>query len=168
MPQQPFRGHVVVPTFPFGHVPTHRVSEAIVDVEQKCDFQRLGDGVSRHALRQHRAHIVGTELLVVERHLFEKAQHCTQSLVDGRGPIVIEDLPCEMFVVKGGRRDRGVGVRSKETCVQARHERRKQLTLADRPFRWTAHDRLSVRGMGETEEMASIPERPHDVGYTKP
>jgi hypothetical protein len=56
---------------------------------------------------------------VIERHLFEEAQYSTESFVDGRVRIVVEDLPCEVFVVKGGRRDRGVGVRSKETCVQA-------------------------------------------------
>jgi len=37
----------------------------------------------------------------------------------------------EAIVVKGGRRDRGVGVRSKGAFVQARDESRKQFTLAD-------------------------------------
>ena len=66
-----------------------------------------------------------------ERHLFKKTEHRTQSFVDRCGGVVLEDLLCEAIVVKGGRRDRGVGVRSKGAFVQARDESRKQFTLAD-------------------------------------
>jgi hypothetical protein len=56
---------------------------------------------------------------VREGHLVKKTQHCTQPFVDWRTGIVIEDLLCEVIVVKGGRRDRGVGVRSKGALVHA-------------------------------------------------
>jgi hypothetical protein len=56
---------------------------------------------------------------VRERHLFEKTEHRTQSFVDGRAGIVIEDVLREVSVVKGGRRDRGVALRSKGAFVQA-------------------------------------------------
>jgi hypothetical protein len=56
---------------------------------------------------------------VSEGHLFKKTQHRTQPLVDRRGGIVVEDLLREMIVAKSGRRDRGVGVRSKGTFVHA-------------------------------------------------
>jgi hypothetical protein len=54
-----------------------------------------------------------------ECHLFEKTQHRTQSFIDRRADIVLEDLLREVIVVKGGRRDRGVGVRSKGAVVHA-------------------------------------------------
>jgi hypothetical protein len=56
---------------------------------------------------------------VSESHFFEKAQHRTQPFVDWRAGIVVEDLLREVLVAKGGRRDRGVGVRSKGALVDA-------------------------------------------------
>lgn len=117
--QQSFCGDVVVPALLVGDVPPHRVSETIVDIEQKRDLQRLGDRRFRDAFCEDGAHIVGAETLVSEGHLFKKTQHRTQSFVDRRAGIVVEDLLREMIVVKSGRRDRGVGVRSKGTFVHA-------------------------------------------------
>ena len=82
-------------------------------------------------LGQHRANVVGAEVLVIECHLLEKAQYGPQPIVDRRADVVIEDLLCKVVVVKSGRRDRGVGVRSKGAGVEARDERREQLALAD-------------------------------------
>ena len=112
-------------------MPPHRVSETIVHVEQKRDLQGLGDRRFRHALGEDGSHIVGAEALVSEGHLFKQTQHSTQSFVDRRAGIVLEDLLREVVVVKSGRRDRGVGVRSKGAGVEARDERREQLALAD-------------------------------------
>lgn len=131
MLQQPLRGKVVVPAVLCRHVPAHRISQAIVHVEQVRHFERIGNRLFRNALCHHRAHIFGAQVQVIERHLFEKAKYGAQPFVDGRAGVVVENLLCEAIVVKSGRRDRGVGAGSKDAGVQARYERCEQLALPD-------------------------------------
>jgi hypothetical protein len=69
---------------------------------------------------------------MIQCHCLEEAEHGTQPFFNRCARIVIEDLLRDEFVVKGGRRDRGVGIRSKVAGIEAGHERRKELPLADR------------------------------------
>jgi hypothetical protein len=56
---------------------------------------------------------------VVERDLLEQAERRAELVADRRCRVVVQDLVDEVTVVEGGRRDRGVGIRSKGTLVQA-------------------------------------------------
>jgi hypothetical protein len=97
---------------------------------------------------------------VVERHLPEQAKRRPKRLANRRCRVVVQDLLNEVTIVEGGRRDRGVGVRSKVTLVEARHECGEELALADRPLGRAPHDRLCVRGMRPPEQMLSISRKP--------
>jgi hypothetical protein len=68
---------------------------------------------------------------VVERHLLEQAERCAKLLVDWRRGVVVQNLLCQDIAFEGGRRDRGVGVRSKQALIQPRHECGEQLTFPD-------------------------------------
>jgi hypothetical protein len=56
---------------------------------------------------------------VVERHLLEQAERRAERVADRRRPVVVQDLLDEVTALEGRRRDRGVGIRSKVTPVQA-------------------------------------------------
>jgi len=55
---------------------------------------------------------------VVERHLGEETERGAQPLVDSRRGVVVEDLFRQAVILKRGRRDRGVGIRSKVALIQ--------------------------------------------------
>jgi hypothetical protein len=67
---------------------------------------------------------------MVERHLFQQAQRCAKPLADRRAGVFVQYLLDERLTIEGGRRDRGVGIRSKVALIHPRHECREQLALA--------------------------------------
>jgi hypothetical protein len=108
--------------------------------------------------------IAGLEVPVVERHLFKQAQGCTELRIDRSRPVIVQDRVGQRTASEGGRRDRGVSVRSKVALIQARDECGEKLAFTHRPFRGTAHHRLRVRRMRASEHASAIPQRPHDIG----
>ena len=68
---------------------------------------------------------------MLERHFLEQPQDCAKPFADRRCRIVVQNLLDQETAVERGRRDRGVGVRSKMALIQTGHERREQLALAD-------------------------------------
>jgi hypothetical protein len=68
---------------------------------------------------------------MVESHLLEQPQSQAKLLADRRCRVIVQNLLDQQIAVKSGRRDRGVGVRSKVALIQARHECREQLALAN-------------------------------------
>ena len=68
---------------------------------------------------------------MVECHLLEQSQRCAKLFADRRGRVLVQNLLDEEIAVESGRRDRGVGIRSKVALIHARHECGEQLTLAN-------------------------------------
>jgi hypothetical protein len=68
---------------------------------------------------------------MVECHLLEQPQRCAKLFADRSCRVLVQNLLDEKIVVEGGRRDRGVGIRSKVALIHARHERSEQLALAN-------------------------------------
>jgi hypothetical protein len=81
--------------------------------------------------------------------------------------MLVEHLLDERITLERGRRDRGVGVGSKPTLIQARYERGEQLALADRPFRGPAHDGVRVTGVRFPEKVTAVVQRSHHIGHSK-
>jgi len=54
---------------------------------------------------------------MVERHLFQQAQRCAKPLADRRAGVFVQYLLDERLTIEGGRRDRGVGIRSKVALI---------------------------------------------------
>jgi hypothetical protein len=82
---------------------------------------------------------------MVEGHLLEQRQCCAKLLADRRACVLSQNLLDEGLAVEGGRRDRGVGVRSKVALIHPRHECGEQFSLSHRPFGGASHDSLRVR-----------------------
>ena len=68
---------------------------------------------------------------MVECHLLEQAQRCAKLLADRRCRVIVQNLFDEEIAIEGGRRDRGVGIRSKVAPIHTRHECGEQLALPD-------------------------------------
>jgi hypothetical protein len=68
---------------------------------------------------------------MVECHLLEQPQRCAKLFADRGCRVLVQNLLDEKIVVEGGRRDRGVGIRSKGALIHVRHERGEQLALAN-------------------------------------
>jgi hypothetical protein len=81
--------------------------------------------------------------------------------------VVVEYLLGQSGVVESGRRDRGVGIGSKMTLVQTRHERGEQLAFAHCPFGSTPHDGLRVHGVRPSKKMPPVPQRSHHIRRSK-
>jgi len=165
--QEPSRGRLVVTARYGRNFPAHRICQTIVNVEQKSDLHGIRNCLLRHPQIQNRPNVLSAKMLVIERHRLQKAQDAAQLLVDRRRCVILENLLDQTVIFERGRRDRGVGIRSKVTLVQPRHESREQLALSNRPFGRSAHNGLGVCGMWRAEEVASIAERSHYVGQPK-
>ena len=126
-------GHLVIPASDRRHVPSHRVSQPIIDIEQERDFQCFLNRLLGHARTHHRAHVFGSEAAMIEGHLLEQPQRGAKPFADRRCRVLVQDLLNQEIVVESGRRDRGMRIRSKVALIHARHERGKQLALAHRP-----------------------------------
>ena len=82
---------------------------------------------------------------MVECHLLQQAQRGAKLVADRRTCVLIQDPLDEEIAFEGGRRDRGVGIRSKVTPIHPRHECGEQLALSHGPFGRPPHDSLRVR-----------------------
>jgi hypothetical protein len=165
--EKSLRRRLVVAAGARRNVPAHRIGQPVVDVEQKRNFQSVPDSLFGDAGAHHRPDIFGREIAVIERHLLEQPQRRSQLLVNRRVRVVVQHPLGQRVVSKGGRRDRGVSVGSKQTLVQPRDERGEQLALAHRPFGRAAHDGLRVRGMRSPEAMRVVLQYPDHVGCTE-
>ena len=67
---------------------------------------------------QHGPGIIGRQCLRLKRHLAQETQRRHQPGVNGRRLEVVEHLLRQGFV-KGNRRDRGVGIGSKQALVES-------------------------------------------------
>jgi hypothetical protein len=104
---------------------------------------------------------------MVEGHLLEQPQRGAKPFADRRCRVFVQNLLDQETVVEGGRRDRGVGIRSKVALIQARHESGEQLALANRPFGRTPHDGLRVCGMRPSKEMRPVPQCSYHIRCTE-
>lgn len=68
---------------------------------------------------------------MVECHLLNQRQCCAEFFADRRRRVVVQNLLDQGIAMESGRRDRGVGIRSKVALIQAGHERGEQLALAN-------------------------------------
>ena len=68
---------------------------------------------------------------MVECHLLEQSERGAKRFANRRRVVVAQNLLDEDIAVEGGRRDRGMGIRSKVALIYARHECGEQLALPD-------------------------------------
>ena len=52
-----------------GYVPTHRVGQPVVHVEEKRHFKSVVDGGAGHPGGEHRSHVLDTEVAMIQCHL---------------------------------------------------------------------------------------------------
>jgi len=119
-------------------VEAERIGEAVVDVEQHANLDRIFYGLIAHAGGAEWFHVRRPHVRRGERELLEEAEGGTQLRIERRGAPIRQDrfdnqLVSFVFVFQGQRRDRAVGARSEYTLVQARRERGKQLPLSHAP-----------------------------------
>jgi len=68
---------------------------------------------------------------MVECHLLDQRQCCAELVADRRRRVIVQNLLDQGIALERGRRDRGVGIRSKVALIQPGHERGEQLALAN-------------------------------------
>ena len=113
-------------------LPTQSVRQAIVDVEQETDVERIANLFARDSLIERRAHICSGNSIVMKREDLEQYQHRAQFLVDRCRAIVLDD-ELRLAVTKSRLRDRGVSVSSKDALIEPRDECGKDLALSNAP-----------------------------------
>ena len=148
-------------------MPSHRVSQPIIDIEQERDFQCFPNRLLGHARTHHRAHVFGSEAAMIECHLLEQPKCGAKPFADRRCRVLVQDLLNQETVVERGRRDRGVGIRSKVALIHARHECGEELALAHRPFGGTPHDDMRVRGVRPSKEMRPVSQGSYHIRCTE-
>jgi hypothetical protein len=94
-----------------------RVGEAVVDVEQHADLDRILYGLIAHAGGAEWFQIRRPDVRRGERELLEEAERRAQLRIDRRGAPIGQDR-CDqrgvfLFVFEGQRRDRAVSAGSK-------------------------------------------------------
>jgi hypothetical protein len=104
---------------------------------------------------------------VIQSHLLQEAERLSELVIDRGSGVVDKNLLSEPVISESRRRDRGVGIRSKRTLIQTRHEGSEQLAFSDGPYRRTTHDSLCVRSMRVPKEMPVVPQRSDDVRRPK-
>jgi hypothetical protein len=117
--EQPFCTDLVVPAGSRGYVPSHCISQSIVDIEQERDFQRVADRAFRHARSHDDADVLGAQTSMIKCHRLEQPKRGSELVVNRRRGVVVQHLLCQAFAFQGRRRDRGVCVRSKVALIQA-------------------------------------------------
>lgn len=92
----------------------------------------------------------------------QKAERSAQLLVYRRSAVIIDD-EFRFSISKGCLRDRGVSFGSKDALIQARDECRKDLALADAPWRRPSHHLLGQLGEWLPKEFFAIEQRPNNT-----
>jgi hypothetical protein len=128
--EQSSRCDLVIPASETGHIPSHRISQPIIDIEQERDFHGVLNSLLRNARTHDGSDVLGCEAPMVECHLSQEPQRCAKLYADRRYRVLVQDLLDYEIAIEGGRRDRGVGIRSKMALIHARHECGEQLALA--------------------------------------
>jgi len=100
-PEQPFCSDLVIPAGARRHVPTHRISQPIVDIEEERHFQRLPDRGLRYARTHDCPDIVRAQALMLQRHRFQQTERGAKLFVNGRRRVIVQNLLDQMLVLQG-------------------------------------------------------------------
>ena len=99
--EQSFCCNLVIPASQRRHIPSHRISEPVIDIEQERDFHGVLNCLLRNARTHHCPHVLGSEAAMVECHLLEQAQRCAKLFANRRGRVLIQNLLYKEIAVEG-------------------------------------------------------------------
>jgi hypothetical protein len=83
---------LVIPASQRRRIPSHRISQPIINIEQERDFHGVLNCLLRNARPHHRSHVLGPEAGMVECHLLEQPQGCAKLFTDWSFRVLVEDL----------------------------------------------------------------------------
>jgi len=93
--------NLIIPASHRRHIPSHGISEPVINIEQERDFHGVLDCVLRNARTHHCPHVLRSEAAMVECHLLEKGQRCAKLFANRRARELIQDLLYQQIAVEG-------------------------------------------------------------------
>jgi hypothetical protein len=84
--------NLVVPTSYRRHIPSHRISEPVIDIEQERDFHGVLNCLLRNAGTHHCPHVLGSEAAMVQRHVLEQTERCAKRFANRRYCVFVQNL----------------------------------------------------------------------------
>ena len=112
-------------------MPTKRICEAIVDIEQECHFHRVSQCLFRDPGAKHFPSGIGLKVIWLQSHCLDEFKGDSEAVVDCGGTIVSQDLLNNRVIAQSRCRDRGMSVCSKPTSIKSRDKRREQFSVAN-------------------------------------
>jgi len=110
-------------THPDRKMEAERVRQAVVNVEEHADLDRILHGVIAHTGGAQWFHVRRSHVRWGERELLEEAEGRTQLGIERSGAPISQDCLDQgvvfLFLLQGQRRDRAVSAGSEQALVQA-------------------------------------------------